>query len=628
MTMIIRRVRIAGREAGYALAMVLGIGLVLMLMVVTATTYSISGFQAARSDQDWSAALSAAYAGVDEYQSRLTGDSSYSRFGNKDSVFTKETNSIVVAPLVPNPAFDISENGGWATVLGSGGKASYRYEVDNSKFATNGQLRVRSTGKVGNKTRSVIANIKGKGFIDFLYFTDYEISDPSLTLKNDGTPTCVAPQHAQDVLPNLRPEACIELTFANKDKLEGPVHSNDIMHICQASFTDKVTSAYSVAPYYSPRNGKSATNAVGAACSTQDFQLSKPEYDSTVVMPPSNIKLLGETEINNPIEVPNPGCLYTGPTSIEFLGDGTMRVKSPWTKYTQAGPKGATPSAGVTLGNCGVVGPTGLGAKEGAIVQVPNNNIVYVQAVPTATGDANYTASGSKPDEPFPGCWGSNLSTDSGKGQQRIAGNGIGYPTSIGDGSNNNKYVNEAPPNGTTSYACRAGDVFVKGTVDRRVTLASANYTYITGDIVYPNQTSPSDDHMLGIIGGKAVWVWDPVRANSNGQATNTFVRSAGTRIIEAAILSVENTFTVQNYKLGDPRGTLKVYGAIAQKYRGGVATMIDGEMNSGYVKSYKYDKRLATAAPPRFLTPVATTYGVTSYADVPVGFTSVGKNK
>ena len=634
MTMIIRRVRIAGHEAGYALAMVLGIGLVLMLMVVTATTYSISGFQAARSDQDWSAALSAAYAGVDEYQSRLTGDSSYSRFGNDKSIFTIATGSTVIAPLEPNPAFDVSVNGTWGTVLGSGGKASFRYEVDNSKFSTAGQLRVRATGKVGTETRSVIANIKGKGFIDFLYFTDYEISDPSLNLNDKGEPTCKNPVHAQDILPAMRPAACVELTFANKDTLSGPVHSNDIMHICEATFTDTVTSAYSAAPYYSKRKAKTVdrngNNVIGETCDKQDFQGSAPSSDSTVVMPPSNIKLLQETEINNPIEVPNPGCLYTGPTSIKFLGNGTMRVKSPWTLYTQAGAKSAVKSEGVTLAKCGTPGngANGLGSKDGAIVDVPNNNIVYVQAVPTTPGDANYTATGSLP-AGFAGCYGSNPTTKkTDDNPARVTGNGIGYPMSTGDGTKDNRYVNEYVDNGAASYACRAGDIFVEGTVDRRVTLASANYIYITGDILYPTPDAPKNEHMLGLIGGKAVWVYNPIKADRDNKETTSFFRDASNRRIQAAILSVENTFTVQNYTVGSKRGDLIVDGAIAQKFRGAVATMGTTAIASGYVKKYSYDERLATTAPPKFLTPVATTYGVTSYADVPVGFTVTGVNK
>jgi hypothetical protein len=108
------------------------------------------------------------------------------------------------------------------------------------------------------------------------------------------------------------------------------------------------------------------------------------------------------------------------------------------------------------------------------------------------------------------------------------------------------------------------------------------------------------------------VFVWNPVRYSSGWVAMN----GTGDRKIHAAILSVGHTFQVQNYERGD-RGSLIVYGAIAQKYRGTV-----GNTNpSGYTKAYEYDSRYRFTAPPKFLTPVSTTYGVTQYASVPAAF-------
>jgi hypothetical protein len=117
--------------------------------------------------------------------------------------------------------------------------------------------------------------------------------------------------------------------------------------------------------------------------------------------------------------------------------------------------------------------------------------------------------------------------------------------------------------------------------------------------------------------------VWDPLYSNYSSDnwtyTQNTFVYGDANRTIQAAILSVENTFTVQNYNKsgagGGRRGDLIVMGAIAQKYRGVVSQA------GGYKKSYKYDRRYITAAPPKFLAPVSTSYGVSSYADVKVAF-------
>ena len=60
----------------------------------------------------------------------------------------------------------------------------------------------------------------------------------------------------------------------------------------------------------------------------------------------------------------------------------------------------------------------------------------------------------------------------------------------------------------------------------------------------------------------------------------------------------------MDNWFCGSPGGTLTVYGAIAQYYRGAVGTFSGGSVASGYVKSYDYNYRLKNREPPFFITP------------------------
>ena len=133
---------------------------------------------------------------------------------------------------------------------------------------------------------------------------------------------------------------------------------------------------------------------------------------------------------------------------------------------------------------------------------------------------------------------------------------------------------------------------------------------------------------MLGLVGNNAVFVYNPVRITGfSGSGTTSWPSSTvapelvqrprdhGDREIDAAILSVGHTFQVQNYPYGD-RGDLTVYGALAQKFRGTVASG-----SNGYAKDYEYDTRFRNIAPPKFLTPTSTTYGVTQFATVPAAF-------
>ena len=82
-------------------------------------------------------------------------------------------------------------------------------------------------------------------------------------------------------------------------------------------------------------------------------------------------------------------------------------------------------------------------------------------------------------------------------------------------------------------------------------------------------------------------------RRPTNGSLENIWVY--------AAILSTSHSFLVDNFTCGEELGKLNVYGAIAQDYRGIVGT--SGE--TGYIKDYKYDGRLATDEPPYFLAPL-----------------------
>ena len=82
-----------------------------------------------------------------------------------------------------NPAFGIGTAGTWAIPAADGPpavpvQASYRYEIDNTT-TRQGHPAPRSTGRVGDVTRSMVADLKQDGFIDYLWFTNYEVSDPA-----------------------------------------------------------------------------------------------------------------------------------------------------------------------------------------------------------------------------------------------------------------------------------------------------------------------------------------------------------------------------------------------------------------------------------------------------------------
>ncbi|GAA3331883.1 hypothetical protein [Curtobacterium citreum] len=569
-------------ERGMALAIAIIFGTVVVFMIATATTVAVAGIKKSSSDSDWNAALSAAYAGVQDYEARLSNDTGYTQYGNPAAPFSSTSTALTLPTgLASNPAFGTGATGTWATVPGGDGRSAYRYEVDASKYLDTGSIRIRATGKVGSAVRSVVASIRQQGFIDFLYFTDYEIQDPVLT----GVPqSCV--KHAWEGRPAIRNgNQCGEIAFSGGDAIDGPAHSNDTMRICQASFTKQITTS-------NPTSGLryNPVDSNGVSCSGQSFPagVTQPAFTSTIGMPSTNAQQKSATQYNTVASATRtPGCMYTGPTDITFNADGTMTVRSPWSKMTRT--DATNPLRGTAPAACGKpgTGAGALGSSAGATVPVPANNLVYVQNVPQA-GDVNASSTTALPDT----C---------------NQGNGVGYPRA------GEVQLSSSP----CSYGSRSGDAFVHGVVDGQVTVAAENYLYVTGDTTYEDRGSD----MLGLTATNAVMVWNPVQNSACGRSTCVTSMLGDTdREIDAAIISAAHTFQVQNYAYGGDRGTLTIYGAIAQKFRGVVRSG-----SSGYRKAYSYDARLQHSAPPSFLNPVTTTYGVTTMGEVSAAYAVSG---
>jgi hypothetical protein len=551
-------------QEGFALVLVIAIGAILMILSTVAVTTALATNTKSATDVSGNAAEAAAYAGIEEYESRLATNSSYFQYGNPSATFGAGSTLTLPTGAQTNPAFGIGTSGTWATVAGSSGTAKFRYEVDTTQYLSTGVIRIRSTGLAGKATRSIIAFVKQQGFLDFLYFTDYEIQDPNVS----GQTGCVAYAWAG------RSSSCTAIQFAAADHIQGPLHSNDTLNICGSTFDGIVTTGNTKASggiYYT----------IPSSCGAATFNKGQPSPSAVVGLPATNSQMKAQVRSDIPATVPKPGCLFTGPTSIVFNSDGSVTVKSPWTIKTQVSGDPAT--SGTTPSACGVpgTGSNGMNTSNGSTFTPNTGTVMYVQNVPTVAGDPNRWGA-STPAGGYT-CTGVDGKT---------TGNGIGYPM--------NK---EVAPSGTP-YGCTNGDVFVKGNVKGQYSVAAENYVYVTGNILY------------------GVWVYNPDNSSNATRLTDT------NREIDSAILSVAHTFQVQNYSVGSARGTLTVSGAIAQKYRGTVATSSNGTIVTGYAKNYVYDARLKYSAPPDFLSPVTTTYGVTTWIDTAPAFTTTGAYK
>ena len=103
--------------------------------------------------------------------------------------------------------------------------------------------------------------------------------------------------------------------------------------------------------------------------------------------------------------------------------------------------------------------------------------------------------------------------------------------------------------------------------------------------------------------------VWHPVDDRTGTNYSSCDEDGSPTNMqIDAAILALKGSFTVDNYWCGNSLGTLTVNGAIAQLHRGVVGT---SNGNTGYIKNYSYNDALKFRSPPHFLDPLQASWRV-----------------
>ena len=150
------------------------------------------------------------------------------------------------------------------------------------------------------------------------------------------------------------------------------------------------------------------------------------------------------------------------------------------------------------------------------------------------------------------------------------------------------------------------GDVRVSGVVNGQITIIATQLIKIIDDVRYAAASSngqplPGCDDLLGLISAGNIVIADNA-ANRNDV------------VIDAGILALGNSFTVQNYDQGLPRGYIHLWGSLAQKVRGPVGTF-GWFGQTGYLKDYHYDTRFVDTPPPYY--PSTGQYQIYSWQEV-----------
>jgi hypothetical protein len=219
-----------------------------------------------------------------------------------------------------------------------------------------------------------------------------------------------------------------------------------------------------------------------------------------------------------------------------------------------------------------------------------------------------------------------------GKTYIRFANNNMyvknkGVTTMVGLPANGVIYVDSDPTQGScqpvqypvqTDYTedNGCGNVYVSGTYSSSLTVAAANDIIIaptttTGTLDWAGLDENlinQQNSVLGLIANNFVRVGHKVNRSASPCANSSSAMNDNGLRIDAAILSLNHSFIVDNYNCGHALGNLNVTGAIAQRYRGAVGT---NGGNTGFIKNYVYDDRLRYRSPPFFLNPVDSAWGI-----------------
>ncbi len=137
-----------------------------------------------------------------------------------------------------------------------------------------------------------------------------------------------------------------------------------------------------------------------------------------------------------------------------------------------------------------------------------------------------------------------------------------------------------------------AGTLTISGTLNGRLTVAASGDIIIPDNLIYASdpRINPGSTDTLSVISENDVVI--SAAAPSDLE-------------INGCIMGLNDSFLMENYWIGPPKGTLTVYGGIVQNKRGPVGTFngSTGVKVSGYSKNYFYDTRLLSNPPPYMLT-------------------------
>ena len=243
-------------------AVMLG-GAVMGLVVVTAITAAKGELNVTRADLSQKESYEAARAAIADYAYHLNQDTNY---------WTNCTN-------VPQPSA-VNQMGSTAKRREVPGTTDAQYAIEliprtgrstcnvndpvdsmiEQSGSSSGTFRIRATGYAGDSETSLVATFKRASFLDFLYFTQLETSDP-VTYPNQATingayqqctKTYQQGRYNQNIPGSNPAQPCDSIYFVGGEEIDGPLHTNDAFLVCNGQPTFGRTAADTISVSAAP----------------------------------------------------------------------------------------------------------------------------------------------------------------------------------------------------------------------------------------------------------------------------------------------------------------------------------------------------------------------------------------
>jgi Tfp pilus assembly protein PilX len=305
-------------ESGFTMVATIVAMSVIMLLAVVAVAAVNGDTHLTRNDLDHKQAYEAAKAGVDDYAFHLNADSSYwskctgvpaPNAVNQQGSTTKQRS--VPGSTGATYAIELIPATGQATCDPTSLSTATTSMIEQSGSMA-GSFRIRSTGFSGNTKVSIVTTFKPPSFLDYMYFTQLETSDP-VTYGYANPSAALTGAYSQCTLTwqqgrynNPIPgtngnDYCNKISFITGDTINGPLHTNDALAICGSPTfgrnpLDMIEVSATSPGWYSTCSG-SSPNFVGTNVTSAPVLTPPPTNSQLSAIAQSAFKFTGQVQI-------------------------------------------------------------------------------------------------------------------------------------------------------------------------------------------------------------------------------------------------------------------------------------------------------------------------------------------